>query len=258
MTRDDIRALYDKHMRINYTYGGARTQRTAHTVRFIDEVSGRSTILYSALTADNADAVIAEEQAFFGGLGHTLEWKWYDYDTPANLLTRLQAHGFTPDDDEAILVLDIDNAPEDLLRPIAHDVRHLTNPADIPHVVATVLDPVHKPIPGIAARIVAQMHEDPNSLAFFAAYVADEPVCAAWSTRNAGSPFAGLWGGGTLPAHRGKGVYTAVVAARLQHLKRQGVRFLNVDASPMSRPILEKRGFQLIAMSRPCNWSPNS
>ena len=33
---------------------------------------------------------------------------------------------------------------------------------------------------------------------------------------------------------------------------------LTVDASPMSRPILERFGFQMIAVSFPCKWNPAS
>lgn len=35
---------------------------------------------------------------------------------------------------------------------------------------------------------------------------------------------------------------------------RLAVKGLTVDASPMSRPILEKFGFHLIAYSYPCQW----
>jgi hypothetical protein len=43
----------------------------------------------------------------------------------------------------------------------------------------------------------------------------------------------------------------------LQEAPQRGYRFLTVDASPMSRPILEKMGFQLIALSWPCQWKIN-
>ena len=38
---------------------------------------------------------------------------------------------------------------------------------------------------------------------------------------------------------------------------QRGVQYLTVDASPMSRPILERLGFQLVAISNPCNWHVN-
>ena len=35
------------------------------------------------------------------------------------------------------------------------------------------------------------------------------------------------------------------------------IRYLRVDALPMSRPILEKYGFQQIASTWPAEWPPN-
>ncbi|MCA9986957.1 MAG: GNAT family N-acetyltransferase, partial [Anaerolineales bacterium] len=74
----------------------------------------------------------------------------------------------------------------------------------------------------------------------------------------AGSQFASLWGGSTIERYRRQGLYTALLAARAQEARGRGVRYLTVDASPMSRPILEKLGFQFIAYSFPCKWQQAS
>jgi predicted GNAT family acetyltransferase len=86
----------------------------------------------------------------------------------------------------------------------------------------------------------------------FVAYEDDKPVSSARITYDPNSQFAGLWGGATLDSHRGKGYYKTLVAARLQEAMQRGVRFLYIDASPMSRPILERRGFIFLDYSRPC------
>jgi hypothetical protein len=52
-----------------------------------------------------------------------------------------------------------------------------------------------------------------------------------------------LYGGATLTAHRGKGLYQALVQARAMEARARGVRFLVVDTSPMSGPILQRHGF---------------
>lgn len=49
-------------------------------------------------------------------------------------------------------------------------------------------------------------------------------------------------------------VYTALLAVRAQDAKARQVRYLTVDASDMSRPILERFGFERIAYSYPCKW----
>ena len=55
--------------------------------------------------------------------------------------------------------------------------------------------------------------------------------------------FASLWGGGTLPAYRGRGLYRGLVAHRAAEALRGGYRFLTIDArDATSRPILERLG----------------
>jgi hypothetical protein len=70
------------------------------------------------------------------------------------------------------------------------------------------------------------------------------------------SIFAGLYGGGTLASHRGRGFYRALVAARARDAMELGARYLSVDALPTSRPILERLGFMRLTDSWPCTWRP--
>ncbi len=46
-----------------------------------------------------------------------------------------------------------------------------------------------------------------------------------------GGDFAGLWGGGTVPEWRGRGLYRALVAHRARIAAERGYRHLLVDAS---------------------------
>ncbi|NJN53267.1 MAG: GNAT family N-acetyltransferase [Anaerolineae bacterium] len=86
----------------------------------------------------------------------------------------------------------------------------------------------------------------PDFWSIYVAYVDGKPACAAWSNFPTNSQFAGLWGGSTLAEYRNRGLYTAVVAVRAQEAIRRGYRYLMVDASDMSRPILQKRGLSTI------------
>ena len=63
-----------------------------------------SCIIWSALTGGTADTVIAAQKAYFTSRGTPVEWKYYDYDQPADLPDRLVAAGFEPDDEEVMLV----------------------------------------------------------------------------------------------------------------------------------------------------------
>ncbi len=77
------------------------------------------------------------------------------------------------------------------------------------------------------------------------------PVSAGRVEFNLGTDFASLWGGGTLAAWRGRGVFRALVAHRAAMAAERGFRYLQVDASSDSRPILERLGFEALATTTP-------
>jgi GNAT superfamily N-acetyltransferase len=65
------------------------------------------------------------------------------------------------------------------------------------------------------------------------------------------TPFAGiLVGGVTLPAARGRGVYTSLVHARWNEAVERGTPRLTVSAGAMSAPILERLGFAPVGKVR--------
>jgi len=106
----------------------------------------------------------------------------------------------------------------------------------------------------LAIQLRENLESQPDFWSIYVAYADGKPACAAWINFPTNSQFAGLWGGATLPKYREKGLYTAVVAARAQEAIQRGYRFLMVDASDMSRPILLKRGFQFLTYTTPLKW----
>ena len=59
-----------------------------------------------------------------------------------------------------------------------------------------------------------------------------------------------LLGGAVLPEARGRGCYRALVQARWEDAVARGTPALVVQAGEMSRPILERLGFQQVATMR--------
>src|SRR5258707_10581593 len=108
----------------------------------------------------------------------------------------------------------------------------------------------------LRSSLTAQLSASPQSTAMVVAMAGDEPVCSARIDFYAGTQFAGLFGGGTLPQWRGRGIYRALVAHRAQLAAARGYRYLQVDASPESRPILGRLGFARLALTTPYTWSP--
>ena len=88
-------------------------------------------------------------------------------------------------------------------------------------------------------------------MAIVVAMAGDEPVSSARVSFGAAADFAGLWGGGTLPQWRGRGIYRALVGYRARLAVARGYLYLQVDASPENRPILERLGFPCLAQTTP-------
>ncbi len=90
------------------------------------------------------------------------------------------------------------------------------------------------------------------ALALVVAYADGGPVSAGRLQMPEGRVFASMWGGGTVPSHRGRGIYRALVAERAAEARRRGYRYLTVDARASSRPILERLGF--VALTGVTGW----
>jgi GNAT superfamily N-acetyltransferase len=255
MKPEEILALYDVEQRRDVVYPGIQREVTPEVVRHVSRSKrDQGFVIYSQLGSSNVDDVIRQQIAHFSEVGQEFEWKVYVHDQPPDLKDRLAAHGFQVEEPEAIMVLEIALAPAILLKPIRHDVRRITTPQKIGDVIFVQEQVWETDFEGLAERLVDDLRYMPEQLSLYVAYEDAVPVSTAWIYFHPGSQFASLWGGSTLPAYRQRGLYTALLAARLQEARQRGIPYLTVDASPMSRSILEKHGFQLITYAYPCKW----
>jgi GNAT superfamily N-acetyltransferase len=251
---ETVLAAYDQQIRLGARSDGlvARVERIGNVVRQVGTERDWNGVLWSDLDADTADAVIAEQVAFFGALGvDEFEWKLYFHDRPADLGQRLRAAGFTPRPEEALMVAEIGELPTKVNLPAGIHLRPVTTAADVDLVAD-----VHERVFGtdgsrLRHRLLAQLTETPDEVMAVLAMAADQPVCAARLELHAETDFASLWGGGTLPAWRGKGIYRALVAYRAAIAAERGYRYLQVDASDESRPILGRLGFVRLSTTTP-------
>lgn len=251
---NDILALYNEEQRKNVHFYGARTEQTADVVRLVDLDQGQGAVIYSHLDEGSVDRVIREQIAYFEGLSQDFEWKVFDYDTPSDLRERLMARGFKCEDAESIMVLELQTAPAILLEPVTMDVRRLTDVSQIAEVVQILSEVWDDDYEGFGRYLANEMTHNGSNLSIYIAYVDGTPASTAWIRFHDGSQFAGLWGGSSLSAYRQRGLYTALLAVRVQEARQHGIRYLTIDASPMSEPIVRKHGFQTLAISHACNW----
>jgi hypothetical protein len=224
-------------------------------VRFVSDSEEGSCILHHQFPRGASVAQVIEEQVeSFKDLRKNFEWKVYATDEPATLGAELIKQGFTEGPVESFMVLDLRTAPAALFSPSAHHVRRITDDAGVRDAVSVAERVWDEPMGDRIDALATQLHRSPDSISIYVVYADDNPVSSAWINFNPASPFAGLWGGSTLLGHRGQGCYRALLAERAREALARDVKFLTIDASPMSRPIVERFGFAWITDTRPYEW----
>lgn len=210
------------------------------------------------------DALIARQRDYFAARGEAVEWKTRGHDLPADLTERLRAAGFAPEEPETVMIGEAAALATEPRSPAGVTLRQIgagDGQADdlrrIADMHGRVWDGDHGYLADDLARRMATGGED------FAVFVAEaettsgpQVVCAAWLVLREGEGFAGLWGGSTLAEWRGRGIYRAMVARRAQVAARRGVKYLQVDASEDSRPILQRLGLHAVTTTTPYVWTP--
>jgi GNAT superfamily N-acetyltransferase len=253
MNKADILALYTQDQRIEVEYPDSRRERLPNLVRHVNISGGEGAIIYSELDEHNVEQTIQEQLAYFNATGQDFEWKLYDYDQPPDLKERLVAHGFEIEEPEAIMVLDLRQAPAALFDgPIKHDLRRITTLEalqDVRQIEEQVWDTDET---DLIEYLTGSLTDHPDQMSIYVAYIDNVPASSGWIYFPKQSRFASLWGGSTVQQYRKQGLYRALLATRAQEARERGVEYLTVDASPMSRPILEKLGFEVIAYAWAC------
>ncbi|MFE2727580.1 GNAT family N-acetyltransferase [Kitasatospora sp. NPDC059327] len=267
MDHEKLLALLDSRMRRRAVPDtpAARVEHTPVVVRQSGPDSVWNGILWSDLDAAGADEAIAEQVRHYAGLGQDFEWTLYGHDRPADLADRLSAAGFTPEEPETLMVADIADLTRRMAgtgEPAGIELREVTDEAGVAQVVAVHEEAFGTDGTRLGRRILAQLAESPETLRIHLAVARHEgreiPVSAARLELHPGTGFAGLWGGGTLAAWRGRGVYRALVAHRARIAAELGYEYLRVDASDQSRPILERLGFAVLTTMTPYQYERGS
>ena len=255
----ELLTLFDHEQRIGISYPGMRKDIFPHLVRNVRDAPGKSWVQWSALDERSANRAIDEQITFFRAHGGPFEWKVYGHDQPADLPRRLEARGFVPevgpDDWDTVMALDLRETPPALLAPVTADVRRITSRDGLQEVIAVEEKVWDEDFSWMYERMGPAL-EIPGYLSIYIVCVDNPPACTGWIFFEPGSPFASLWGGSTAPAYRGRGLYTALLATRVQEARQRGYRFLVIDAGAMSRPIVEKYGFRRLTTACSFEWKP--
>lgn len=252
MDQAEVLARYDEQMRRGLRAGpGDRVERVGAVVRHISAGQGWNGVLWSGLDAATADAAIADQVRHFTSLGREFEWKVYGHDRPLDLPGRLLAAGFTAEPEETLLVARTEALPSEVRPPEGVELRQVTDADGVDLVVRVHEQAFGRDGTELREHLLAHLSARPATVVAVVATAGDVPVGSSRLELPPGCDFAGLWGGGTVPGWRGRGVYRASVAFRARIAAARGYPFLQVDALPTSRPVLECLGFTALGTTTP-------
>ncbi len=273
---------------------GYRLELLPHLTRLLPfDTAAPAYVMFPRLPDAAADALIRAELAHFESIGQSFEWKWHALDAPADLPQRLARCGFVADEPEALLVLRVDSEAARALAAIQPaapvTIKRVGVDLDVAQGVRAAVELQER----VWGRRFDWLEAELNATFASPATAFELVLACAGPQGNAGPPevsltptgggpgAARLWGhsevvgcgslvgpagaacanlhaGAVLPEWRGKGLYSALLGARLRTARAWGVDALHVDAAPMSRPILERKGFEFICETVPFHPSPSA
>jgi GNAT superfamily N-acetyltransferase len=221
-------------------------------------VPGPNGVSWIRCGPDDADAVIEEVRAIFAGRGLPLMWILDPETEPADFANRLADHGVMPEPhspEVAVMVLGIDESVDagTTVGIAMHDA--LADAESFRRADAVNAEAFGEPARDASPeQIAAQERRRQHQLAagnrrMVLATVDGEPAGSAGL--NLYPPVGAIINGGAVRERfRGRGVYRAMVAARLAVAREAGVPGVSVWGGPMSAPILGKLGFRKVGWRR--------
>jgi GNAT superfamily N-acetyltransferase len=238
-------------------YPGVTCERLPRLYRYTAvSATEHGQVSFAELPTDEVDQSIDEQVEYFRALGQVFEWKVYDFDAPPTLRRSLAEKGFRQDDREAFMVLEPRKWQFPARELAGMTIRKISDLEDLHDFVAAEKE-IWPSVPaGNLERYTRELEAEPNALSIYCAYAGGRAVGTGRVRFPAGSVFADLNGGGVVSELRGRGIFTALLAHRIEEAKARGYPWVAVDAAPMSRPILLKKGFEHVCWTYPMMREP--
>jgi hypothetical protein len=207
-----------------------------------------ATVQRVRLDGAGVEGAVAEIRALLREHGRGgAEWELGESCTPADLIPRLARLGIVPDHGEPVATGMVLGVGADLPPlPAGVTARRI---ASVDELVTArrIQDEAF----GGGGEVVEHSQAEADFAvegvtgSTFIAFVDGEPAAAGYAFYTPLGLL--LFGGATLPSHRGRGAYRGLVAARAAEAASRGTPWLVTHAGRMSRPILERLGFAVVS-----------
>jgi GNAT superfamily N-acetyltransferase len=221
-------------------------------------VPGPNSVSWIRCSPDEADDVINEARAMVAARNLPAMWVIDPGTLPTDFATRLEAHGLHPDPHGAeatVMVLSASAVIDAPTVPGLELVDALADPAAFKaanDAAAEAFDSTHRGDDPDLVAMNERRRKDSvaaGNRRLLLATVDGEP--AGSGSLSLFPPRGAIINGGAVrPKFRGKGVYRALVAARLEIAQNVGAAGLVVHAGQMSGPILSRLGFKPVSWRR--------
>jgi hypothetical protein len=209
--------------------------------------SALNEVVFSQVEADHADRVIDEVVAVYREVAHPTKWCVGPWTSPADFGERLTRRGFSS--------WDVRGMCSDTSRRIAAPDGVTVQEVDettIREFVAAAIRGWSLPAEQTAIELEvhrAALAASPREAHFFAARAAGEMVGTTGLILRGDHAY--LVGAQVFSSARGRGVYRALVGARLAFLARRGIELAVTHArEATSAPILDRLGFETVFRSK--------
>ena len=167
---------------------------------------------------------------------------------PAGVADELLRLGMQPDPRESEVAGMVLGQPPELAVPADITVERVESAARLRQVQVIFSGCFGTPLPDEDPRQAFARYQASPTWRSYIALKDRSPIAAADATLT--SEAVVLSGGATLPALRRRGAYRALIAARWRDAVERGTPVLITQAGRMSRPILARLGFSVVAQVR--------
>lgn len=258
---DDLLAAYDSQLRTGAETAHALTTHAHGPLRLAVFPGGQGFVSYADLGGADAEQIEllidAALDHFRGEEGITsVEWKTRGHDQAPGLYDALEQRGFVAEDTESIMIGETALLALELTAPDGIVIRRARTKADVwamEEMRGRVFD---DPNWEVCAETTFRRIQEDDEVELWIAESDGRVVSAGRLEPVAGTQFAGLWGGATVEAWRGRGIYRALTAERARSALARGKKYLNSDSTEFSRPILERAGLVRVSTTTPYVWTP--
>jgi hypothetical protein len=204
-----LREVYDRQLRawLPERLGPSTVVEHDGPLLRVSGMDNRGFITYrdlGGLDGAELDALIARQRDFFAARGDAVEWKLHGHDLPADLPQRLRRTGFSPEEQETVVIglagpLTVDRALPDGVR-----LREVTARVDLDRIMGMEAAVWGEDYTWHAEALEQEIALDPDGITVVVAEGGardGDPgtvLSAGWVRYVRGTDFATLWGGSTL------------------------------------------------------------